>query len=502
MLVVMVVVCVAVVMVRQAGQGVWGNGKGTIEAGRVGRLAGQEEDTGDPLGRLVVLVREFETFDNDVGETVTSVLRACGGLCRAAVVSDQVVYPPLVLPPRVPSVVLTPDLLRPRPNIHHLLSGARHVLLLPDGARCSSSAQLRDLVHLLEGGDAQVVAVGVGGTPLTCHRYTLQVAAWTLTVAPAPQSEACDAVSGRAALLLHTKDLLALTHPMARPLPLSIGVQGAARGWKVHVGRGGLLGEGRQLFSTEHLRWKKEGLEEERRRALYESLGIKKVVSSGGDVHWYGCTRTTPRCFPTVVQDTPQYLHLGRWTPPCCLEGLRATARHVFQVLKGCRARWWLEGGTLLGAVRSGDIIPWDYDVDIGIYAADVERCPAIKAARWQTLEDGEGFVWQRAPDGNFFQVHFSTANHLHVDIFPFTPHGGTMTRDGAWSTGHRQDVDFPEHFLRPLAAVTFAGVLASAPNNVRDFLELKFGPGVIETPQYPNPDLPLPHNLTALLHT
>ncbi|KAK4319094.1 hypothetical protein Pmani_009927 [Petrolisthes manimaculis] len=76
------------------------------------------------------------------------------------------------------------------------------------------------------------------------------------------------------------------------------------------------------------------------------------------------------------------------------------------------------------------------------------------------------------------------------------------MTRDGAWFLGHRQDVDFPEHFLRPVAAVTFAGVLAYAPNNVRDFLELKFGPGAIETPQYPNPDLPLPHNLTALLHT
>ncbi|KAK4319093.1 hypothetical protein Pmani_009926 [Petrolisthes manimaculis] len=305
----------------------------------VGQDSWQEEDTGDPLGRLVVLVREFETFDNDVGETVTSVLRACGGLCRAALVSDQIVYPSLVLPPRVSSLVLTPDLLRPHPNIHHLLSGARHVLLLPDGARCSSSAQLRDLVHLLEGGDAQVVTVGVGGTPLTCHRYTLQVAAWTLTVAPAPQSVACDAVSGRAALLLHAKDLLNLTHPMARPLPLSIGVQGAARGWKL--------------------------------------------------------SRIPPNT--SIWEDG---------TPPCCLEGLRATARHIFQVLKGCRAQWWLEGGTLLGTVHSGDIIPWDYDVDIGIYAADVERCPAIKAARWQTLEDGEGFVWQRAPDGNFFQVH------------------------------------------------------------------------------------------------
>nr|XP_053656234.1 ribitol 5-phosphate transferase FKRP-like [Cherax quadricarinatus] len=451
----------------------------------------------NPLEDLVVIIREFESFDNDVRETVESVLSACGDACKVLVVSDETVYPPLHLPRQIASVVLTPGLLRHRPNIQSFLANAKYVLLLPDGARCSSPAQLVDLIHLLNTGDSQVVAVGVGGSALTCHRYTLDIQAWTLTIAPAPQSEACDAVSGRAALLMQASSLVQLTHPLARPVTLSIGIQGAARTWKVHVSRGGLLGEGRQLYATDHLKWKCETYEEERKRSLYSALGVKKVVSTGGNVLWYGCTRTTPRCFPTVVDDTPDYLYLGRWTPPCCLEGLRATARHVFQTLRACRARWWLEGGSLLGAVRIGDIIPWDYDVDVGIYSQDVDRCPQLKAARWQTLEDTEGFVWQRASEGGYFRVHYSTANHLHVDVFPFTPRGGTMTRGGAWNTGHRQDIDFPEHFLRPLASVNFAGVMASAPNNVRDFLELKFGAGVIETPQYPNPEVHLPHNIT-----
>ncbi|XP_071540682.1 ribitol 5-phosphate transferase FKRP [Panulirus ornatus] len=453
----------------------------------------------NPLEDLVVIIREFESFDNDIRESVESVLSACSAMCRVMVVSDEAVYPPLHLPRQVVSLVLTPGLLRHRPNLRGFLTGAKYVLLLPDGARCSSSTQLVDLINLLDTGDSQVVAVGVGGSPLTCHRYSLDIQAWTLTIAPAPQSEACDAVSGRAALLMKTGSLLQLTYPLARPIPLSIGIQGAARTWKVHVSRGGLLGEGRQLYANDHLQWKRDTVEEERKRSLYNALGVKKVVSTSGNVLWYGCTRTTPRCFPTVVDDTPDYLYMGRWTPPCCLEGLRATARHVFQVLKSCRARWWLEGGSLLGAVRNGDIIPWDYDVDVGIYSQDVDRCPQLKAARWQTLEDAEGFVWQRASEGGFFRVHYSTANHLHVDVFPFTPRGGTMTRGGAWTTGHRQDIDFPEHFLRPFASVNFAGVLASAPNNVRDFLELKFGTGAIETPQYPNPDVRLPYNMSAL---
>ncbi|CAL4148934.1 unnamed protein product, partial [Meganyctiphanes norvegica] len=392
-------------------------------------------------------------------------------------------------------LVLQPDLLRQPPDLRILLKPYRYTLLLPDGARCSSPAQLLDLVEFLNSVDSTVVAVGVGGeggsSPLTCHHYKLDVAAWTLIKAPVPDAtEACDAVSGRAAMMLTTMHLLQITQSLLRPLPLSLGIQGAARGWKVHIERGGRLGEGRQLYDNQHLQWKRESAEEERRKILFSALGIKKVVEAGGKVQWYGCNKSTPRCFPSVVGDTPEYLYRGRWTPPCCLEGLRIVARHVFEVLRGCRARWWLEGGSLLGAVRHGDIIPWDYDVDIGIYATDIDRCPQVKSSRWQTLEDTQGFVWQKATEGNFYRVHYSAANHLHVDIFPFSPHGGMMMRNGAWSTGHQQDVDFPEHYLRPLSSITFAGVLASAPNNVRDFLEFKFGSGSIENPQYPNPDI------------
>ena len=46
---------------------------------------------------------------------------------------------------------------------------------------------------------------------------------------------------------------------------------------------------------------------------------------------------------------------------------LREVARYVIQTLERCRVRYWLEGGSLLGAARAGDIIPWDYDVDLGI---------------------------------------------------------------------------------------------------------------------------------------
>ncbi|XP_011818532.1 PREDICTED: fukutin-related protein [Colobus angolensis palliatus] len=201
-----------------------------------------------------------------------------------------------------------------------------------------------------------------------------------------------------------------------------------------------------------------------------------------------GCNKETTRCFGTVVGDTPAYLYEERWTPPCCLRALRETARYVVGVLEAAGVRYWLEGGSLLGAARHGDIIPWDYDVDLGIYLEDVGNCEQLRGAEAGSVVDERGFVWEKAVEGDFFRVQYSESNHLHVDLWPFYPRNGVMTKD-TW-LDHRQDVEFPEHFLQPLVPLPFAGFVAQAPNNYRRFLELKFGPGVIENPQYPNPAL------------
>lgn len=156
-------------------------------------------------------------------------------------------------------------------------------------------------------------------------------------------------------------------------------------------------------------------------------------------------------------------------------------------MLEACGVRYWLEGGSLLGAIRGGDILPWDYDVDLGIYREDVHRVDWLAKAKSKPIADDLGFVWEKASEGDFFRVHFSHVNRLHVDIFPFYSKNGTMTKN-SWFKTHRQDMEFPEHFLKPLSSIDFVGRTVSAPNNIHDFLELKFGEGVVENPSYPNP--------------
>ena len=95
---------------------------------------------------------------------------------------------------------------------------------------------------------------------------------------------------------------------------------------------------------------------------------------------------------------------------------LREVARYVILTLDRCGVRYWLEGGSMLGAARANDIIPWDYDVDLGVHRDDVARCPELqRAMAGAAFVTAEGYVWEKAREGDFCRVQFSQSNRLHV---------------------------------------------------------------------------------------
>ena len=470
----------------------------------IGKSKNAAETSRQFENEVTIVFLEFEEFENDLGRTIRSILDHFSSI-HVVIISQRRPYPPLDLTNgKIQLVVqeVPPDQKQSSGRPENYIT-TPYVMFVPDSVRFDSAslpvmmlAELKAMASTKP--QVKVVAVPVKTKQtIQCNKLTFDVKHWTLEYSTSEEEaqsyyRTCDSVNPTHVILLKAAFLHSLSSPYMRPFPQSLFIQASLHHIKTKLLHKMSFSEGFKLFTNAHTLWKYENNVKTRTVDMYKRLGVKKVVLPSGKIDWYGCGKNTGRCFGTVYDDMPEYLYMSRWTPPCCLEHLRETARYLFKILNKAGVRYWLEGGSLLGAARYADIIPWDYDIDIGIYQQEISKCSFLVEAEKQSnagkkFVDEEGYTWEKATEGDFYRIQYSQFNHLHVDIFPFYEKDGIMTKN-TWFETHRQDREFPAHYLKPLETIDFIGMKASAPNHIREFLEFKFGKGVIENPQYPNP--------------
>jgi len=95
------------------------------------------------------------------------------------------------------------------------------------------------------------------------------------------------------------------------------------------------------------------------------------------------------------------------------------------KLLRDNGIKFWLDGGTLLGAVRNGKMVPWDYDADISVYHDDVEKIESLTP-----LIEAEGYGFRAERDEKYTKIiRFFTKGkyEFHVDIYPWVIDGDSV---------------------------------------------------------------------------
>jgi len=156
---------------------------------------------------------------------------------------------------------------------------------------------------------------------------------------------------------------------------------------------------------------------------------------------------------------------------------------YFVKFLKDHSIKFWADWGTLLGALRNGKMIPWDYDIDFGMFNDDALKMLSLSD---EVNADGYEFSIDRNPQHirvvRFFakEVRDYDRSHypgyhrgfeFHIDIDPCFADG-----DRAVFTANLNK-SRPLSEVLELEEIEFEGMMLPCPKNPISIMESSYGP-------------------------
>lgn len=187
-----------------------------------------------------------------------------------------------------------------------------------------------------------------------------------------------------------------------------------------------------------------------------------------------GCRLDTPKC---EKKDWPK-VNNKKVMPPCCVNHLRDVLFYLHDLFEEQNIHYWMDFGTLLGAIRTGTHIPHDTDGDFGVFYTDRKK---IIGLRSRIESDGFGMFVHQSKNYQEERIHGQTViriprspiNHMTVDLFFWKRNEltGQLTSDGL--NVHKS---FPDIFVQGRKEVEIFGRKLWGPNNPEEFLRFRYG--------------------------
>lgn len=200
----------------------------------------------------------------------------------------------------------------------------------------------------------------------------------------------------------------------------------------------------------------------------YCSWGIGGIVDEVLDNNLHPPFTTQP----TTSQDDEYEQFRARQMNPCCVKHQREILWYLGDLFENNKITYWLDFGTLLGAVREGRSIPHDTDGDMCLFLVDREKVLSLAP---QAKKDGFliNFIKPVNATDTHIKVCRSKKNFMIVDLF-FWIHddiAGVYRGDGL-----NLPKSFPDWWIEELSQVSIFDKKMWAPREPEKFLRMRFG--------------------------
>jgi len=219
--------------------------------------------------------------------------------------------------------------------------------------------------------------------------------------------------------------------------------------------------------------------------------GIRELVLSDGAVGWLGCGKETLPCpFNLHLH------HLGLNTAPCCREHMKDLCYYVASCLRDMGAVHWLDGGSLLGAVREGGkLLAWEDDIDISVL---LDGNTTWEALLTTIAERGaqDGYFVDVFKEMGYITISYDPPRswpfrwernrmrgEIRLDLVAFrraVSHGRSVLErrlpKGAMPLTESSGYGVPREIVLPTSTINFLGGDFACPNKPESYLRVLYG--------------------------